>query len=90
MIVAVALPGLLLGSLAEEIRDDLGISASVIGVAVAALWLAAALGSAPAGRFVDRFGPTRGMHVAWSGGCAPDSRSSPPPRSSPAIRLFRD
>jgi MFS family permease len=64
MIVAVALPGLLVGSLAEDIRADLGLSATLVGVAVAALWLAAAIGSAPAGRFVDRFGATRGMHLA--------------------------
>jgi MFS family permease len=63
VVIADALPGLLLGSLAGEMRADLGLSATGLGLAAAVFWFAAAVGSAPGGRFVDRFGPTRGIHV---------------------------
>ena len=63
VVVADALPGLLIGSLAGEIRTDLRLSTSGLGLAAAVFWFAAAVGSAPGGRFVDRFGATRGIHV---------------------------
>jgi MFS family permease len=66
VIVGTAFPGLLVGGLAPEIRADLALSrpALGLGLAVAVFWLAAAVPSAPVGRFVDRFGPLRGIHVA--------------------------
>jgi MFS family permease len=57
VIVGTAFPGLLVGGLAPEIRADLALSRAALGLAVAVCWLAAAVASAPAGRFVDRFGP---------------------------------
>lgn len=63
VVIADALPGLLLGSLAGPMRADLGLSTTGLGLAAAVFWFAAAVGSAPGGRFVDRFGPTRGIHV---------------------------
>ncbi len=63
VVIADALPGLLLGSLAGDVRGDLGLSTTGLGLAAAVFWFAAAIGSAPGGRFVDRFGPTRGIHV---------------------------
>jgi MFS family permease len=63
VVIADALPGLLLGSLAGAMRADLGLSNTGLGLAAAVFWFAAAVGSAPGGRFVDRFGPTRGIHV---------------------------
>jgi MFS family permease len=64
VIVGTAFPGLLVGGLAPEIQADLALSRPALGLAVAVFWLAAAVASAPAGRFVDRFGPLRGIHVA--------------------------
>jgi predicted MFS family arabinose efflux permease len=65
-VIACAFPGLLVGGLAGEIQDDLGISGYTLGLAVAVFWLAAAAPSARAGRFVDRFGPGRGIQLAGS------------------------
>jgi MFS family permease len=64
VIVGTSFPGLLVGGLAAEIRADLAVSRPALGLAVAVFWLAAAAPSAPAGRFVDRFGPLRGIHLA--------------------------
>ena len=63
IVIAYALPGLLLGSLAGQMRTDLELSKTGLGLAAAVFWFAAAVGAAPGGRLVDRFGSTRGIQV---------------------------
>lgn len=64
VVTAAVLPGVLVAALAVEIDEDVGLSPVRLGIAVAAFWAAAAFGSVPAGRFVDRFGGGRGVHLA--------------------------
>lgn len=68
--VASALPPFMTASLAVEIRGDLGLSNSALGVAVAVSYAVATLLSSAAGRVVDRIGPARGIYLGASLGLA--------------------
>lgn len=57
------LPVFLLGGLAVQMQADLGFGTSGIGAGVAAYFLAAALGSAAAGRLVQRVGAVPSMRL---------------------------
>ncbi len=63
-LTATALPAFLTGALAVQIREDLGFSASRLGLAVAAFYLFSALGSLHAGELSDRIGPRRALLLA--------------------------
>lgn len=58
------LPSFLLGALAVELRRDLGLGASDIGIAFAVFFLAASLASAPGGRLADRGDPASVARLA--------------------------
>ena len=58
------LPAFLIGAMAVQLRDDLGLSASGTGVAVGVFFAAAALTSAPLGRMTERRGPARSLRAA--------------------------
>jgi len=58
------MPGFLAASLAPRIRADFAFSDSSLGLAVALYYVVSASGSVPAGRLVDRAGPTWGMRLA--------------------------
>lgn len=61
---ACVLPSFLLGAVAVQLRRDLAIDASGIGLAFAVFFAAAALASAPGGRLADRSNPARVVRVA--------------------------
>lgn len=56
--IASVLPVFLVGGLAVQIREELRFSPAGLGVAVSVYFGASALASVPAGRLVERFGPT--------------------------------
>jgi len=56
-----ALPVFLTGALGVQLRDDLGFSATQIGLAMGASFTFAAVMSAPMGRLAQRLGPRRGF-----------------------------
>jgi MFS family permease len=85
VIIGCALPGLLVGGFADEIRDDLDLSHLDLGFAVATFWLAAAAASVPAGRVVDRFGATPSILLA--GGLAAAGALSAAAARSPAALI---
>lgn len=58
------LPVYLLGGLAVQIRAELGIGRTGLGVLVATFFFGAAVGSLLGGRWADRLGPTRVMRAA--------------------------
>src|SRR5215207_11362763 len=58
------MPGFLAASLAPRIRADFAFGDSTLGLAVALFYVVSAAGSVPAGRLVDRVGPTWGMRLA--------------------------
>ena len=58
------MPAFALGALAVTMRDDLGISESRLGDAVAFFFLLAAVTSPHAGALTDRLGPRRSLHAA--------------------------
>lgn len=61
---ACALPLFFTSALALAIQRDLGLADEEIGLAIAAFWVLATLGSLPGGWLVDRIGPARGVHLA--------------------------
>jgi MFS family permease len=61
---ACVLPSFLLGAMAVQVRRDLGFDDSGVGLAFAAFFAAASLGSAPLGRFTERGGPVRSLRRA--------------------------
>ena len=68
MIVAVgtmcsALPVFLTGAVGVQLRDDLDITATAIGLSMGVSFAAAALLSAPMGRLAQRLGPQRGFRT---------------------------
>ena len=62
------LPVYLLGGLAVQVRADLGVGRTGLGVLVAAFFAGAAVGSLLGGRAADRLGPTRVMRCAAATG----------------------
>ncbi|MCW2135090.1 CynX/NimT family MFS transporter [Arthrobacter sp. VKM Ac-2550] len=68
-IVAV-LPVFLVGGLAVQLEDDLGMSTAILGAGVAVFWAVSALLSPAAGRVAQRLGARKGMLVAVVGGLA--------------------
>lgn len=58
-----ALPVFLTGALGVQLSDDVGLSATEIGLAMGASFTVAALLSAPMGRVAERLGPRRGFRV---------------------------
>jgi MFS family permease len=58
-----ALPVFLTGALGVQLSDDVGLSATQIGLAMGASFAVAALLSAPMGRVAERLGPRRGLRV---------------------------
>ena len=58
-----AFPVFLTGALGVQLTDDLGLSATQIGLAMGASFTIAALLSAPMGRVAERLGPRRGFTV---------------------------
>jgi MFS family permease len=64
VVTASILPALLVAALAVDMGRDLALDTARLGIALGAFWGAAALSSMTAGRFVDRFGAGRGVHVA--------------------------
>jgi len=58
-----ALPVFLTGALGVQLSDDVGLSATQIGLAMAASFTVAALFSAPMGRVAERLGPRRGFRL---------------------------
>jgi predicted MFS family arabinose efflux permease len=58
------LPGFMTAGLAVQIRDDIGLSLSALGVSIGVFFGSAAVASAPAGRLVERIGWTRSLKVA--------------------------
>lgn len=61
---AAMMPAFLTGALAVQLRDDLGLSESRLGAAVALFFLVAATMSPHAGAFTDRLGPRRSLRIA--------------------------
>ncbi|HEU5301271.1 MAG TPA: MFS transporter [Acidimicrobiia bacterium] len=59
-----SLPSFLTGALAVQLRSDLGLDTTQLGVALGAFGLAAALASVVLGRVVERIGPERSMRIA--------------------------
>ena len=58
-----SLPVFLTGALGVQLSDDIGLSATQIGLAMGASFTVAALLSAPMGRVAERLGPRRGFRV---------------------------
>ena len=58
-----AFPVFLTGALGVQLTDDLGLSATEIGLAMGASFAVAAVLSAPMGRLAERLGPRRGFTV---------------------------
>jgi MFS family permease len=58
------MPGFLTASLAPRIRADFAFGDSTLGLAVGLFYVVSASASVPAGRLVDRVGPTRGMRLS--------------------------
>lgn len=65
--VSVQLPVFLLGTLAVQLRESIGLSAAMLGVAAGSYFVAGAAGSMPSSRLVDRYGSVR-MLVACCAG----------------------
>lgn len=59
-----SLPSFLTGALAVQLRADLGLDTTQLGVALGSFGLAAALASVVLGRAVERIGPERSMRIA--------------------------
>ncbi len=59
--VVAVLPAFLVGGLAVQLEQDLGMTASALGVAVASFWAVSALLSTPAGYVAAGLGMRRGM-----------------------------
>lgn len=62
--VVAVLPVFLVGGLAVQLEEDLGMTASALGVAVATFWAVSALLSAPAGYVASGLGLRRGVPLA--------------------------
>lgn len=62
-----ALPVFMLGSLAVLIRRELHFGETQLGATASLYYLASALASVPAGRFVERLGARRGIALAGAG-----------------------
>ncbi|MFC9769876.1 MULTISPECIES: MFS transporter [unclassified Pseudarthrobacter] len=62
--VVAVLPVFLVGGLAVQLEQDLGMGASALGVAVATFWAVSALLSAPAGYVASGIGLRRGVPLA--------------------------
>lgn len=62
--ILAVLPVMMVGTLAVEIRTDVGFSAVALGSLVATFSIAAALASMPMGRLVDRIGHCDGLILA--------------------------
>jgi predicted MFS family arabinose efflux permease len=63
LVISGVLPGFLTASLVTRISRDFPFGAKELGLAVALFYAVSAVGSTPAGRFVDAVGPARGMIV---------------------------
>ena len=59
-----ALPPFLLGSVAVNLRADLGLAISQLGILTSVFFGSAALSSIAAGRVVEKLGPTLGMRIS--------------------------
>jgi MFS family permease len=57
------LPGFLVGALALQVRADLGVSVSQVGLGVTVFFAAGALGSGPGGRLAERIGGLMAMRL---------------------------
>lgn len=62
--VVAVLPVFLVGGLAVQLEQDLGMTASALGVAVSTFWAVSALLSAPAGYVASGLGLRRGVPLA--------------------------
>ena len=69
---AVILPAFLTGAVAVQIRDDLGLSESAIGLAIGAFFAGSALGSASLGRLAERLGPRTAIRLGLAVTAATD------------------
>jgi MFS family permease len=58
-----AFPIFLTGALAVQLRDEIGLTATHVGLAMGSSFGVAAVLSAPMGRFAERLGPSRGFRV---------------------------
>ena len=61
---AVILPAFLTGAVAVQVRADLGLDESAIGLAIGAFFAGSALGSTWLGRLAERLGPVRALAIA--------------------------
>lgn len=62
--VSVAFPAFLTGAITVQLKDDLGLSATEIGVAIAASFAAAAAASYRLGQLAERMGPQAALRLA--------------------------
>ena len=65
--VAAVLPAFLVGALAVQLRDDLGIGPAGVGLATASLFAVTGLLARPVGLAVQRWGARRGLAAAAAG-----------------------
>lgn len=68
--VVAVLPVFLVGGLAVQLKDDLGMSTAILGAGVAVFWAISALLSPAAGHLAQRLGAGAGMLLAVGGGLA--------------------
>lgn len=64
--MSVILPAFLTGAVAVQIRDDLRLAESAIGVAIGAFFLGSAAGSTALGRLAERLGPSLALRLGLS------------------------
>ena len=60
---AVILPAFLTGAVAVQIREDLGLTESAIGIAIGAFFVGSAAGSTSLGRAAERLGPATALRL---------------------------
>ncbi|GLB65950.1 hypothetical protein AHIS1636_03890 [Arthrobacter mangrovi] len=68
--IVTVLPVFLVGGLAIQLEDDLGMSAALLGAGVATFWAVSALLSTTGGRIAQRLGARNGMLLSVGGGLA--------------------
>lgn len=88
VVTAGTLPVFLLGGLSVQVRADLGLGESALGLGIAAFFASASLTSAPFGRLAERLGPAPSMRLSAAASAACLLAISLFGRSLPAIALL--